>query len=60
MCAIVNNEIVPVPLEEVAGKLKKGAGGLSGRPDGPGNRGVFRRLTGFWPVNKTPEKVSVR
>ena len=23
MCAIVNNEIVPVPLEEVAGKLKK-------------------------------------
>lgn len=23
MCAMINNEIVPVPLEEVAGKLKK-------------------------------------
>ena len=23
MCAVINNEIVPVPLEEVAGKLKK-------------------------------------
>ena len=23
MCAVINNEIVPVPLEEVAGKLKR-------------------------------------